>query len=187
MPVRARKLMMGVGMPGVYCACAIHRGRYFLQILSLTTKVATKFSFSLCAAVKEISDLLNTGLDDETLRVCVQLLEAGVNPEALATVVRELRRETTAIKVCLRQTSSWWLELNNTIILCSQMFFFFQMYCGSGFPGLASSPIFCSSVCGHRCSASMYYTEHKPKNKNGGGLGTRLSQGAYISFHPGHF
>ena len=52
-----------------------------------------------CVAVKEISDLLNTGLDDETLKVCVQLLEAGVNPEALATVVRELRRETAALRV----------------------------------------------------------------------------------------
>ena len=49
--------------------------------------------------MREISDLLNTGLDNETLRVCVQLLEAGVNPEALATVVQELRRETAAIKV----------------------------------------------------------------------------------------
>ena len=53
----------------------------------------------LLSAVKEISDLLNTGLDDETLRVCVQLLEAGVNPEALATVVQELRRETGRIRV----------------------------------------------------------------------------------------
>ena len=52
------------------------------------------------AAVKEISDLLNTGLDDETLRICVQLLEAGVNPEALANVVQELRREAAAIRVC---------------------------------------------------------------------------------------
>ncbi len=51
------------------------------------------------SAIKEISDLLNTGLDDETLRICVQLLEAGVNPEALATVVQELRRETEALKV----------------------------------------------------------------------------------------
>ena len=50
-------------------------------------------------AIKEISDLLNTGLDDETLRLSVQLLEAGVNPEALATVVQELRRETAALKV----------------------------------------------------------------------------------------
>ena len=51
------------------------------------------------SAVKEISDLLNTGLDEETLKVCVQLLEAGVNPEALAAVVRELRRETAALRV----------------------------------------------------------------------------------------
>ena len=50
-------------------------------------------------AVKEISDLLNTGLDDETLRICVQLLEAGINPEALADVVKELRREVAAIRV----------------------------------------------------------------------------------------
>ena len=50
-------------------------------------------------AVKEISDLLNTGLDDETLKVCVQLLEAGVNAEALASVVLELRRETASLRV----------------------------------------------------------------------------------------
>lgn len=49
--------------------------------------------------MKEISDLLNTGLEEETLQICVQLLEAGVNPEALAAVVQELRRETAAIKV----------------------------------------------------------------------------------------
>lgn len=49
--------------------------------------------------MKEISDLLNTGLDSESLNICVQLLEAGVNPEALAAVIKELRRETAAIKV----------------------------------------------------------------------------------------
>ena len=32
----------------------------------------------------------------------------------------------------------------------------------------------------HHSSASMYYTEHKPKNKNGIGLGRRL----HISIHP---
>ncbi len=58
---------------------------------------------SLCrVAVKEISDLLNTGLDDDTLKICVQLLEAGVNAEALATVVMELRREAGALKVYLQ-------------------------------------------------------------------------------------
>ena len=50
------------------------------------------FLLFLILVVKDISDLLNTGLDDETLKVCVQLLEAGVNPEALASVVKELRR-----------------------------------------------------------------------------------------------
>ena len=61
---------------------------------------------SLRAAVKEISDLLNTGLDEETLKVCMQLLEAGVNPEALAAVVRELRRETAALRVRGRETAA---------------------------------------------------------------------------------
>lgn len=47
----------------------------------------------------EISNLLNTGLDSETLVTCVKLCEAGVNPEALASVIEELRRESAAIKV----------------------------------------------------------------------------------------
>ena len=45
----------------------------------------------------EISKLLNTGLDPETLTICIQLCENGVNPEALARVVKEIRREVTAI------------------------------------------------------------------------------------------
>jgi len=49
--------------------------------------------------VREISRLLKTGLDDNSLRICVQLCEAGVNPEALATVIQELRREAAALKV----------------------------------------------------------------------------------------
>ncbi|KAK6183968.1 hypothetical protein SNE40_002288 [Patella caerulea] len=46
----------------------------------------------------EISSLLNTGLDEETLATCVRLCESGVNPEALALVIKELRRESAAIK-----------------------------------------------------------------------------------------
>jgi len=45
----------------------------------------------------EISNLLNTGLDGETLSKCVRLCEHGVNPESLANVVRELRRESSAL------------------------------------------------------------------------------------------
>ncbi|KAF8604197.1 hypothetical protein BDV93DRAFT_441160 [Ceratobasidium sp. AG-I] len=46
----------------------------------------------------DISQLLNTQLDRETLATCVSMIESGVNPEALATVIKELRREATALR-----------------------------------------------------------------------------------------
>ncbi|OAV94647.1 hypothetical protein PTTG_26947 [Puccinia triticina 1-1 BBBD Race 1] len=41
----------------------------------------------------EISELLGTGLDQQTLALCVGMIEEGTNPVALAQVVRELRQE----------------------------------------------------------------------------------------------
>ncbi len=46
----------------------------------------------------QISELLNTGLDADTLAVCVKLCESGVNPSALAQVIRDLKRESSALK-----------------------------------------------------------------------------------------
>ena len=46
----------------------------------------------------EMSTILDTGLDKETLSILVSLTEKGINPEALATVVEELRREASATK-----------------------------------------------------------------------------------------
>ncbi|EAS31662.3 mitotic-spindle organizing protein 1 [Coccidioides immitis RS] len=43
----------------------------------------------------EISTLLNTHLDRTELSLCVSLIENGVNPEALATVIKELRKESS--------------------------------------------------------------------------------------------
>uniref|UniRef100_A0A4W3III3 Mitotic spindle organizing protein 1 n=1 Tax=Callorhinchus milii TaxID=7868 RepID=A0A4W3III3_CALMI len=48
---------------------------------------------------KGISRLLNTGLDMESLSICVRLCEQGINPEALASVIKELRKATEALKV----------------------------------------------------------------------------------------
>jgi mitotic-spindle organizing protein 1 len=45
----------------------------------------------------EISELLNCGLDRKTLSIMVSLCENGVNPDALATVVKELKRESQAM------------------------------------------------------------------------------------------
>ena len=45
-----------------------------------------------------MSQLLNCGLDPKSLNILVGLIENGVNPEALAVVVKELKRETAALK-----------------------------------------------------------------------------------------
>ncbi len=41
----------------------------------------------------EINKLLNCGLDKETLSICMGILETGVNPEALADVIKQIRKE----------------------------------------------------------------------------------------------
>ncbi|MCJ1451240.1 hypothetical protein MMC28_001576 [Mycoblastus sanguinarius] len=48
--------------------------------------------------LSEISLLLNTHLDRSTLSLCVSLIENGVNPDALATVIRELRKEGAKVQ-----------------------------------------------------------------------------------------
>uniref|UniRef100_A0ABI7W1W7 Mitotic spindle organizing protein 1 n=1 Tax=Felis catus TaxID=9685 RepID=A0ABI7W1W7_FELCA len=51
------------------------------------------------AVLLEISRILNTGLDMETLSICVRLCEQGINPEALSSVIKELRKATEALKL----------------------------------------------------------------------------------------
>eukprot|EP00356_Strombidium_inclinatum_P017057 CAMPEP_0170483974 /NCGR_PEP_ID=MMETSP0208-20121228/3539_1 /TAXON_ID=197538 /ORGANISM="Strombidium inclinatum, Strain S3" /LENGTH=41 /DNA_ID= /DNA_START= /DNA_END= /DNA_ORIENTATION= len=41
-----------------------------------------------------MSQILNCGLDQKSLHILIGLVENGVNPEALAVVVKELKRET---------------------------------------------------------------------------------------------
>ncbi|CCF54684.1 uncharacterized protein UHOR_01679 [Ustilago hordei] len=41
----------------------------------------------------DLSQLLNTGLSREQLRACVELIESGVNAEAVAAIVENLRKE----------------------------------------------------------------------------------------------
>lgn len=38
----------------------------------------------------------------ETLSICVRLCEQGINPEALSSVIKELRKATEALKVEIR-------------------------------------------------------------------------------------
>ncbi|XP_035873373.1 mitotic-spindle organizing protein 1-like [Phyllostomus discolor] len=45
----------------------------------------------------EIPRILNTGLDVETLSICVRVCEQGI-PEVLSSVVKELRKAAEALK-----------------------------------------------------------------------------------------
>ncbi len=56
--------------------------------------------------VHEISSLLDTGLDKESLSILIGLVESGVNPEALAAVVKELRREASALRAATQQAAA---------------------------------------------------------------------------------
>ena len=58
----------------------------------------------MCAVLYDISQLLSTGLDRPTLNVLVGMTEQGVNPEALAAVVKELRRESAALDTASNAT-----------------------------------------------------------------------------------
>uniref|UniRef100_A0A2P2LAH0 Mitotic-spindle organizing protein 1B n=1 Tax=Rhizophora mucronata TaxID=61149 RepID=A0A2P2LAH0_RHIMU len=42
-----------------------------------------------------MSNILDTGLDRHTLSVLIALCDLGLNPEALAAVVKELRKEAS--------------------------------------------------------------------------------------------
>ena len=76
-------------------------------------KLSTKDRMDPASVVKQdqaieilhqIASILDTGLDKETLRILVGLCEAGVNPDALAAVVKELRRAAGALAVAEGQS-----------------------------------------------------------------------------------
>ncbi|KAG5042496.1 hypothetical protein JHK87_006411 [Glycine soja] len=48
-----------------------------------------------------MSNILDTGLDRHTLSVLIALCDLGVNPEALAAVVKELRKEKPSLSSSL--------------------------------------------------------------------------------------
>lgn len=45
-----------------------------------------------------MSQLLGTGLTRDQLTICIQLVEAGMDPETLAAVVKEIKREAAGMQ-----------------------------------------------------------------------------------------
>lgn len=50
------------------------------------------------SVISKLSEMLNTGLTEEQLQICIQLCEAGVNPSAVAEVVRQIRSQVAELK-----------------------------------------------------------------------------------------
>ncbi|CAK9326022.1 unnamed protein product [Citrullus colocynthis] len=63
-----------------------------LSILQMDPEAARTARESLDLAF-HMSNVLDAGIDRHTLSVLIALCDMGVNPEALAAVVKELRRE----------------------------------------------------------------------------------------------
>ncbi|KAI5369595.1 Putative mitotic-spindle organizing protein [Septoria linicola] len=53
----------------------------------------------------EISNILNTNLDRQSLSYCISLIENGVNPEALAKVIKELRAQNERLGLATSQAA----------------------------------------------------------------------------------
>ena len=65
---------------------------YCLKNSSNPNQITEADSREALIIFREISQLLNAGLDETSLNLCFQLLLSGVNPEALALAVKEIRR-----------------------------------------------------------------------------------------------
>jgi len=47
--------------------------------------------------VEEIANLMNAGLDKETLSLCVRLIENGINPNTLAHAILAVQRDASKL------------------------------------------------------------------------------------------
>ena len=66
---------------------------------SQTMKEDIKEGKETYMAIFKLSQLLNPGIDnDETLSIYIHLCELGINPETLASCIRQLQREVAGLK-----------------------------------------------------------------------------------------
>ena len=69
-----------------------------LRVLALPQRARADHPTPTRAVIHEMATLLNTGLNRQALTALVQLVELGINPHALAHVVREMQREAQAMQ-----------------------------------------------------------------------------------------
>ncbi|CAD8179650.1 unnamed protein product [Paramecium octaurelia] len=71
-----------------------------LRVSSLSEKEEAQETLEI---IHEMSQILNCGLDRQQLAILVSMIENGVNPEALALVVNEMKTELNTYKKIHKQ------------------------------------------------------------------------------------
>ena len=56
--------------------------------------------------VEQIASLLNTGMDKESLSICLRLIENGINPTTLAHGILDLQRDAARLAATHAQNSN---------------------------------------------------------------------------------
>ena len=62
----------------------------------------------------EMSNILDCGVDRETMAVCISLLENGADPESLAVVVKELKREAKRLRESRERATTTRMMMENS-------------------------------------------------------------------------
>ena len=62
---------------------------------SLNSSNTTQEAMEAMQVIEEIANLLGTGLDKETLSICVNLIENGINPSTLAHSILDIQRDAS--------------------------------------------------------------------------------------------
>ena len=57
----------------------------------------TRDAMEALQVVEDISNLLNIGMDKETLTVCIRLIENGINPSTLAHGILDIKRDAAKL------------------------------------------------------------------------------------------
>jgi len=71
-------------------------GLTHLDIEETRETVESKFVLFKKIVLYEMSQILNCGINRDTLSVIISMIENGSNPEALAAVVKEMKKENFA-------------------------------------------------------------------------------------------
>jgi hypothetical protein len=62
-----------------------------------TGSADTRDAMEALQVVEDISNLLNIGLDKETLTICIRLIENGINPSTLAHGILDIKRDAARL------------------------------------------------------------------------------------------